>query len=233
MQSCFLTRVNNVIRRTVRKAVRLQQFKKKGIKYCPPNFIYFPEKWQKDHVPIVIDVGCGYKAELSVMMIERWGAKVFAVDPTMKHRPALSKLCDKYGSLFCHVPVAISAHDGIQTFSESRINESGSIMPDHVNVVNDETINYEVKSYTPLSLLAHCGVDSAAMLKLDIEGAEYDLLKSMSNNDLLPFGQIFVEFHHHAVQQYCEADTIRLVDKICGFGFRTFSLDDHNYLFVR
>ena len=233
MQSRFLTRVNNVIRRTVRKAVRLQQFKKKGIKYCPPNFIYFPEKWQKDHVPIVIDVGCGYKAELSVMMIERWGAKVFAVDPTMKHRPALSKLCDKYGSLFCHVPFAISAHDGIQTFFESRINESGSIMPDHVNVVNDETISYEVKSYTPLSLLAHCGVDSAAMLKLDIEGAEYDLLKSMSNNDLLPFGQIFVEFHHHAVQQYCEADTIRLVDKICGFGFRTFSLDDHNYLFVR
>ena len=85
MQSRFFTRVNRVIRRTLRKAVRLQQFKKKGIEYCPPNFIYFPNKWYKDQVPIVIDIGCGSKAELSVMMIERWGAKVFAVDPTMKH----------------------------------------------------------------------------------------------------------------------------------------------------
>ena len=50
------------------------------------------------------------------------------------------------------------------------INESGS-MPDHVNVVNDETISYEVKSLTPLSLPAHLGVDSVAMLELDIEGS--------------------------------------------------------------
>lgn len=71
------------------------------------------------------------------------------------------------------------------------------------------------------------------MLKLDIEGSEYELLENISSNELLPFGQIFVEFHHHAVQRYCEADTICLVNKICGFGFRVFSLDDHNYLFVR
>ena len=45
-------------------------------------------------------------------------------------------------------------------------------MPDHVNMVNDETIGYEVKSLTPLSLPAHLGVDSVAMLKLDIEESE-------------------------------------------------------------
>lgn len=142
--TAFFTRANRVIRRSVKKAIRLQQFRRKGIEYCPPNFLYFPKKWYKDHVPIVIDIGCGSKAEFSVMMIERWGAKVFVVDPTMKHRPALSNLCDRYGGLFCHVPFAVSAHDGIQTFFESRINESGSIMPDHVNMVNDETISYDI-----------------------------------------------------------------------------------------
>ena len=29
------------------------------------------------------------------------------------------------------------------------------------------------------------------------------------------------------------ADTRRLVDRVAGFGFRTFSVDDHNYLFYR
>ncbi len=233
INTAFFTRVDRVIRRNVKKFVRLQQFKRKGIEYCPPNFIFSPEKWKKDHVPVVIDVGCGYKAELSVMMIERYGAKVFAVDPTLKHRPALANLCDKYKSRFCHIPFAISTSDGTQTFFESKINESGSIMPDHVNIVNDETISYEVKVLTPLSLLAHVGIDSADMLKLDIEGAEYDLLENLSGNQLLPFGSIFIEFHHHAVSRYCEADTTRLVDKLCGFGLKAFSLDDHNYLFVR
>ena len=106
-------------------------------------------------------------------------------------------------------------------------------MPDHVNIVNDETISYGVKTLTPLSLLAHIGIDSAAMLKLDIEGAEYDLLENMSSKELLPFGSIFIEFHHHAVSCYCEVDIARLVNKLCGFGFNPFSLEDHNYLFVR
>lgn len=231
MQSFFI-RMNNVIQRTVRKFVRLQWFKLEGIKYVQPNFICFPEKWQKNHACIAIDVGCGKEADFSLMLIECFGFTVFAVDPTMKHQAALASLCDKYGSLH-HLSCAVSVHDGIQTFFESRINESGSILSDHINIVNDKIISYEVKSLSLLSLLAQLGINSADIIKLDIEGAEYALLDSVSKNDLLPFGQIFVEFHHHTVHRYCEADTIRLVNKIRDFGFRAFSLDDCNYLFVR
>jgi hypothetical protein len=55
----------------------------------------------------------------------------------------------------------------------------------------------------------------------------------MTSNDLQPFKQVFVEFHHHAVSHFGDADTRRIVALISGFGFHAFSLDDHNYLFCR
>ena len=83
------------------------------------------------------------------------------------------------------------------TFYESTTNESGSILPDHVNAIRDEVTSYEVRTLTPIALLDHLGLDSADILKLDIEGAEYELLQSISADELVPFRQIFIEFHHH------------------------------------
>ena len=106
-------------------------------------------------------------------------------------------------------------------------------MTDHTNVVADETISYPVKGLTPRSLLDHIGLDSADILKLDIEGAEYKLLKTLPKDELLPFRQIFVEFHHHAVERYTYADTRKAVETVCEMGFENYSIDGHNYLFRR
>lgn len=226
----IIYRVIRVIRRTVKKASRLRQFKKEGLVYIPPNFIFFPELSKHS---TVIDVGCGYEADFSIAMIERYGAKTFAVDPTLKHRSALIKLRGKYKGRFEHLPFCISASDGALVFFESKTNESGSIMQDHHNRIRDETKSYEVTSMTLRSLLKHIGLDSVDILKLDIEGAEYDLLGKINIVDICPFRQIFVEFHHHALLHHSESETRRLVDKICGLGFKSYSLDDHNYLFRR
>ena len=226
----FIQRVDRVIRRTFKKAWRLQQFKRRRIEYFPPNFLFFPELNKNS---TVIDVGSSYEADFSLYMIERYGAKAFAVDPTLKHRPALNKLSEKYNGRFEHISCCISASDGVLVFFESKTNESGSIMTDHHNMIRDETISYEVNAMTLRSLLNHIGLDSVDMLKLDIEGAEYDLLDKINKEDILPFRQIFVEFHHHAVQRFTEVDTRRLVNKICDFGYRSHTIDDHNYLFRR
>ena len=156
-------------------------------------------------------------------MIEQYGARAIAVDPTVKHRSALAKLADRYPDRFQHMPFAISAHNSTATFFESRTNESGSILPDHVNAMRDKLTRYEVTTVTPAALLKHLGLDSADILKLDIEGAEYELLRNIRDQDLAPFRQIFVEFHHHAVQRYSLLDTRRLVQRICDFGYDSYS----------
>ena len=226
----FLMRVNRVIRRTIKKTWRLQQFKRRGIKYVPPNFIFFPDLTPSS---TVIDAGCGYEADFSVAMIEGYGAKAIAVDPTLKHRPALKKLTEKYKGRFEHLPFAISISNGTLNFHEPKTYESGSIFSDHGNMKRDDFSIYEVTAINLKSLLDHIDIDQIDILKLDIEGAEYEFLEEIARDDLLAFKQLFIEFHHHAVKRYTQTDTRRLTEKVCGYGFESYSLDDHNYLFSR
>ena len=113
------------------------------------------------------------------------------------------------------------------------VKASGSLFTDHVNIVHDETTSYDVEAVTLGTLLKRVGVETVDLLKLDLEGAEYELFERMTAEELRPFKQLFVEFHHHAVSHFGDADTRRLVGRISGFGFRAFSVDDHNYLFYR
>ena len=68
---------------------------------------------------------------------------------------------------------------------------------------------------------------------MDLEGAEYELFRNLTQDDLLGYAQIFVEFHHHAVKKYKQEDTKKAVQKMTDFGYKSFSLDDLNYLFYR
>jgi hypothetical protein len=94
-------------------------------------------------------------------------------------------------------------------------------------------VSYEVPAVGLNRLREHVGVDRVDFLKLDLEGAEYELLDTVSSEDLAPFAQIFVEFHHHAVAAITIRDTERVVARVCQMGFNAHSLDDHNYLFSK
>jgi len=225
----LLSRIVGRIRRDVRKAVRLRRARAAGLVHVAPNFLYSPRFAAGS---VVVDAGCSYEADFSLYMIEHHGARAFGVDPTQKHRSALQTLEKRFAG-FAYVPCAIANVDGTLTFHESRDNESGSIFQDHVNMQHDATVSYDVEALTLKSLLRRIGANAVEILKLDLEGAEYDLLGAVEREQLLPFKQIFVEFHHHAVDRYGVEDTRRLVSRIAGFGFSAFSLDDHNYLFQR
>ena len=216
--------------RELKKYSRLRQAGREGLAFVAPNFVYRPELSEDS---VVIDAGCSYEADFSVWLIHRHRVRAFGVDPTRKHRSALQRLEARYPGRFEHVPCAIAATDGVRTFHESRANESGSLLADHVNVIHDETTSYDVETVTLGTLLKRIGVETVDILKLDLEGAEYGLFEGMTAEQLRPFKQLFVEFHHHAVSHSGVADTLRIVELVSGFGFRAFSVDDHNYLFYR
>lgn len=225
-----LKRVKTKLQREIKKWVRLREARALGLVYQAPNFLYAP---RLDHRAVVIDAGCSYQADFSMHMIGRYGARAYAVDPTLKHRPALEALQRAYPGRFELLPLAISATPGALRFHESQSHESGSLMEDHHNVRADEIRSYEVEAVTLTGLVARIGVEVVDLLKLDIEGAEYPLLEALSPADLAPFRQIFIEFHHHAVARYTPDDTRAAVARICAAGFERFSLDDHNYVFWR
>jgi FkbM family methyltransferase len=216
--------------RDLKKYSRLRQARHEGLVFVEPNFIYRPDLSEDS---VVIDAGCSYQADFSLSLMKRHGVRAFGIDPTRKHQDALERIAGQHPGRFSHMPWAIAAADGTLTFHESRINESGSLFEDHVNVLSDDTTRYDVEAVSLGTLISRLHLERVDILKLDLEGAEYDLLERLTARDLEPFRQLFIEFHHHAVQHVDEADTRRLVKRVADFGWRTFSIDDHNYLFYR
>jgi hypothetical protein len=109
---------------------------------------------------------------------------------------------------------------------------SGSICGDHKNVIGKKLADYEVESVTLKTLLVKIGLNAIDYLKLDIEGAEYELLEKVKAEDLAGFKQIFIEFHHHCTS-HTKRDTKTAVELLEDKGYLAFSFDDRNYLFLK
>jgi FkbM family methyltransferase len=224
----IFTRVRNKLERTVRALARHKAARRLGITFQKPNYIF---RGGLDPRSIVIDVGCAADPELAIFLVKRFGVRAFLVDPTRKHAPALSRLAAASCGRMTYVPLAVAGEDGTVMFTESLDNESGSILADHVNVLHDRTLSYPVESVTLGSLFQRIDITQADYVKLDLEGAEYQLLQQIPTQDLDLFKQLFVEFHHHATPSHTVENTRELVADLCSKGFRAFSIDDHNYLF--
>jgi FkbM family methyltransferase len=210
--------------------LRKIEAKARGIVHVEPNYVYFD---RFDSSSVIIDVGCGYDADFSLHMVEKYNLRSFVVDPTRKHMNPLQTLEKIYSGNIVHLNVAVASVAGKMIFHESDENVSGSILVDHNNIINDTLTSYEVEAVTLKGLLDRVKVPVVDYLKLDIEGAEYELLKNVGEDDWSPFKQIFVEFHHHCIKSYSINDTKSIVWSMQKKGFRSFSLDDRNYLFFR
>jgi FkbM family methyltransferase len=180
---------------------------------------------------LVIDCGLGADANFSQALMTRYGAECHGVDPTRKHQAALSTIAAQYGSLFRLHPIAVAGHTGLLTFYESLDQVSGSVFDGHVNSRN--ATSYTVPSMTIQDLMASMGKTSIDLLKLDIEGAEYEVLAGMDDQAFTNIGQLIVEFHHHCVTGMTADDTKRAVARLVSLGYRSYSMDSVNYLFFR
>lgn len=226
----MINKVYNKALFLLRKYHRIISLYSKGIHYLSPNFIYQPNF---DSSSIIIDAGCSYEAELSKYMIEKYGVLAYGVDPTRKHSAALRKFESDSNGKFFYKQVAVGSTDTNLTFYESLDNESGSMLSNHVNVISDRTTSYDVRCISLPSLLKEFKIDKIDLLKLDLEGAEYELIENIVKSDLKNISQLFIEFHHHAIEKFNYKSTTACVNRIENFGYKSYTTDDHNYLFIR
>ncbi len=196
-----------------------------------PNLYIYKSEFSPEDT--IVDVGCGYDADFSFYMIKHYGLHAIGIDPTLKHQKSLAELSKKSDKKFSHQMWAVSNFAGKIKFNESVASVSGSIMKEHINIRDKKTVEYEVESVTLKELPAKLNLTKIKYLKLDIEGAEYELIKNLKQSDLEKYDEIFIEFHHHALPQYSKQDTLAMVTKIKNFGFRAFTLDNHDFLFYR
>jgi FkbM family methyltransferase len=187
--------------------------------------------------PLLIDCGLGNDISFTTAFLQQFGGRAIGIDPN----PAAIEYCTQHSppgmeirpeafwtkagdTLTFHLPRPVSqlpkGADGV----------SGSLIASHT-YAGDSALQVRTTSLDEILQAAH--LTECDVLKLDIEGAEYEVL-----NDLCATGkvrmarQLLIEFHHHCTSHTLQ-DTLDAVAKVQSCGFNLCHTEDRNYIFLR
>ncbi|MGC8751871.1 FkbM family methyltransferase, partial [Hydrotalea sp.] len=136
----------------------------------------------------VFDLG-GNLGNFSSAILDQFGCTCYIVEPN----PVLFSQLPKHKNL---IPLnyAITDKEGDIAFEISENNEASSVFLSIASKWNyQKTIT--VRSKTLNNLMIELKIPAIDILKIDIEGAELVLFKSLSDTDITQIKQISVEFH--------------------------------------
>ncbi|MDJ0709652.1 MAG: FkbM family methyltransferase [Woeseiaceae bacterium] len=157
------------------------------------NWKYCGDGLGKD--AIVYSLGVGDSVDFDLELIERFGLTVHTFDPTPYAEEWIGKQ-DLPTSLVFH-PWAASGEDGsLRLFR--RVNTRGkrsTVMWTADDSAGDANDYIDAPAYTIATLMEKLGHDSVDLLKMDVEGAEFEILDGLRATDRLP-RQLLVEYHH-------------------------------------
>lgn len=144
---------------------------------------------------IVYSLGIGKDVDFDLALIRRFGLHVHAFDPTPSTVKWLSDR-DLPENFHFH-PWAVSAEDGVLNLYP-RIRRDGTRSAEMYTLMPGGAAPADaivVPAFCLTSILGELGHDRIDLLKMDIEGAEYEVLDSMLESGVKP-AQLLVEFHH-------------------------------------
>lgn len=139
---------------------------------------------------IVYSLGIGQDASFDQSLIDRYGLTVYAFDPTPETAAWLAG--QSMPGNFRYQPVAISDYDGSADFFAPVAGSKCSTLQARIP---GQTPSHRVTTRRLKTLMRDLGHDRIDVLKMDIEGAEYGVLRDLLN-DGVPVRQLLVEFHH-------------------------------------
>jgi FkbM family methyltransferase len=143
----------------------------------------------------VYSLGVGDNIDLDLGLVADIGCHVHAFDPTPSTAAWLADAA--LPPLFHFHPWAVTAADGTMTLYP-RVKKDGTLDRVMYTLVPEDAARGNGIDVTAVTLatamksLNHARID---LLKMDIEGAEYEVLESVLTLDPLPT-QLLVEFHH-------------------------------------
>ena len=177
---------------------------------------------------VVYSVGVGEEISFDLELIRRFGVCLHAFDPTPRAVAWLAKQ-SLPGNLFFH-PHGVADFDGHAKFLPPA-------NPTHVShtLVERQTpwpaIEVPVRRLS--SIMKELGHDRIDLLKMDIEGAEYAVLKDILAS-AIPVHQLLVEFHHRWPEIGAEK-TRQAIRDLNSAGYRIFDVSPsgEEYGFLR
>jgi len=183
---------------------------------------FTPEGLNKDS--IVYSLGVGDEINFDLSIIEKYGVNVFAFDPTPSSIDMLDS--SKLPEQFHFHPWAVTANDGSLKFYP-RLKKDGTKSDIMFTMIPEEETKDDVIEVPALSLssiVANLGHDRIDMLKMDIEGAEYEVLEGLLESPVLP-KQLLVEFHHRFVEDGLNR-TYDIINRLREAGYKIFAISE-------
>jgi FkbM family methyltransferase len=166
---------------------------------------------------VIYSAGVGEEISFDLEMIRRFGAIVHAFDPTPRAIEWIKarSLPEK----FVFHPYGVAAKDGVRKFNPPT-------NPHHVShsILNRDSPlpAIELPVYRLSAILLMLGHTKIDLLKMDIEGAEYEVIDDLVDSGI-SVRQLLVEFHHRWPQVGLDK-TRQALKKLDEAGFKLFSV---------
>ena len=178
---------------------------------------------------VTYSAGIGTDISFDLALIERYGVTVHAFDPTPASIAWLET--QELPARFSWRQVGLAAYDGQAAFFPPENPEwiSHTMLPR--GAADARTIQVDVRRVSTLMRERdHTRLD---VLKMDIEGAEYDVVDDILASGV-EIGQLLIEFHHRFSDVGVER-TRRAVTRLNASGYRIFAVSDtgEEYSFIR
>lgn len=183
---------------------------------------YTEQNLDKDSV--VYSLGVGDEIDFDLSLISEVDCTVHAFDPTPSSIHMLS--ARQLPKKFHFYPWAVTALDGTLRFYP-RLKKDGSksdVM--YTMVAEDETRAdvIDVPAYSLASISEKLGHRHIDLMKMDIEGAEYEVLEGLLTAPVKP-DQLLVEFHHRFPGIGLHR-TYALIDRLREIGYQIIAVSE-------
>jgi FkbM family methyltransferase len=176
-------------------------------------------------------VGCGEDISFDMALIEDFECLVYGFDPTPKSIDYVTQLPLSSGK-YQFRPYGIYSSSELIDFYLPRNREHVSLSIPNIQKSEDK-IRLEVRRLSDvMSVEAHSTLD---LLKLDIEGAEYEVIDSMLEDNILP-RVLCVEFDevHTPIDRHFKKRIRRAIASLKKIGYQIVYIQrSGNYTFVR
>ncbi len=186
------------------------------------SWVLNPEKINSDSV--IYSFGIGRDISLELELIEKHKAQVHVFDPTPVSLEWVAQQ-ELPGQLVIH-DYGLAAFDGDLEFQMPR-KQTGAHFSPVQRYKNSSSGLYKApvkRLVTIMKQLEHQYID---LLKIDIEGGEYDAIDDFLNEDV-SIKQLLVEFHHN-YETISLQQTLGTLSRLESKRFRIFSISQRTY----
>ena len=175
---------------------------------------------------VVYSGGVGNDITLEHELVKQSGCTVVLFDPSPTGTATMEKPENRLPQ-FRFYPFALAAREGHLTLAPPRHAAEGSWF---AQAPGTETI--QVPCIDLASLMRKNGHERIDLLKIDIEGSEYEVLDDLLKKRI-PVRQICVEFHHGMLPGIRRSQSIRAILRLLAAGYGLIDQSGTNHTFLK